>query len=295
VATVLPPPPDKYEEPGYLPEEPGEPAMLLADDGSRLFYVDSEPRDELWLLDVQGLLPPLQITDDVHFEPYIGGHILPRFLGHQLTVAIGDVATMDWFAADLANGGTVENRTDTGTATPPFAAGTLDPTDALAAGAALLVTDQQPGGLTLRRVDTVNGGLATLQQGLLAPPIAGSALAGGADVLVRTTAGERLYGASGALLAPLPPDIALTPPVHGAGFAATWVHLTNGWGAVFLYLPGGPVVTGPFESGVTQLAATAGGGLVVVADPVRYHAPGVSVVLNRPQVALRLCLSGAGG
>ena len=297
-ASVLPPPPDDYEDPGYLPEGAGEPALLLADDGSRLLYVDSDPRDELWLLDLAGVLPPLQITADHHFQPYIGGHILPRFHGPRLAVAIGDVAAMDWFAVDLANGGSVANLTNTGTPLPPFASGVLDPADGLTAGGTLLVTDRQPAGLTLRRVDPLAGGLATLEHGLLGPAVPGAALAGAgaADVLVRTTAGERLYaGTTGALFAPLPPGLALTPPVHGHGFAATWLHLANGWGSVCLYRHDGSLATGPFEQGVTQLTATAAGGLVVVGNPVRYFAPGVSLVLNRPAAAVRLCLSGAGG
>ena len=49
-AAVLPPVGGKYEEPGYLPEAPGEPAMLLNDDGTRLFYVLANVRDELFLL-----------------------------------------------------------------------------------------------------------------------------------------------------------------------------------------------------------------------------------------------------
>jgi hypothetical protein len=297
-ATVLPPGPDKYEEPGYLPEEPGEPALLLADDGSRLFFVDSEPRDELWLLDTTGVLPPLQITEDARFQPYIGSHILPRFLGPRLTVAIGDPAQMDWFAADLANGGTVVNLTNTGGVPAPFAAGTIAPADAVAAGSALLVADAQPTGVALRRIDLVAGGLATLEQGVTGAPEPGSAVAGVTpDVVVATTAGERLYaGADGALLAPLPPGFAITPPVHGDTFAATWLSIVQGWGAVFLYVPGA-IVSGPIEFGVTQLCATASRGLVVVggSTPVRYHAPGLSVVLNRPPVAVRLCLSGAGG
>ncbi len=295
-ATVLPPGPDEYEEPGYLPEELGEPALLLSDDGSRLFYVDSEPDDELWLLDTTGALPPLQITADTLFQPYIGGHILPRFRGAALDVAIGDPGQMDWFHVDLANGGVVGNLTNTGTAAPPFASGTIDPADAIAAGGALLVTDHQAAGLALRRVDPVNGGLTTLQQGLLAAPVTGSALAGPADVLVRTAAGERLYaGTTGSLFAPLPPGLGVTAPVHGVGFAATWLHLANDWGVVCLYLHDGSLATGPFEHGVTQLAATGSGGLVVVGGTVRYFAPGVAVALNRPPVALRLCLSGAGG
>jgi hypothetical protein len=32
------------------------------------------------MVDVAGVLPPLQITKDQIFQPYIGSHILPRFV-----------------------------------------------------------------------------------------------------------------------------------------------------------------------------------------------------------------------
>src|SRR5690606_7619687 len=44
-AIVLPPAASKYEDPGCLPEEAGSPALMLNEDGSRLFYVDSDVRD----------------------------------------------------------------------------------------------------------------------------------------------------------------------------------------------------------------------------------------------------------
>lgn len=294
-ATVLPPPPSKYEEPGYLPEDPGEPAMLLADDGSRLFFIDADVRDELYLLDMSGTLPTLQITSDPIFQPYIGVHILPKFVAHSLVVAIGDPAQMDWFRAELLpQGGAVVNLTATGSATQPFPSGTLNPVQAAPVAGSLLVADQQVGNLALRRLDVITGGLTTLQQGLLSPPELGSATAGVADVLVRTANGDSLFtGATGALLAKAPTGILLTPPAHGPSFAATWVHLANDWGAAFFYF-NGTLVSGPLEYDIKQLAPTPIGGLVVIGSPVRYLAPGVFVVMNRPAAAVRRCLSGAG-
>jgi hypothetical protein len=43
-----------------------------------------------------------------------------------------------------------------------------------------------------------------------------------------------------------------------------------------------------------QLVLTPNNGVVVVGSTVRYLAPGVFVVLNRPAAAMRVCLSGAG-
>lgn len=295
--TVLPPPPSKYEEPGYLPEEPGEPAMLLNHDGSRLFYVEADVRDELYLLDTSGVLAPLPITADAVFQPYIGAHILPRFAADTLTIAIGDPNQMDWFQARLApTGGTVTNLTGTGSMQMPFPSGTVDPVRALAGGSYLLVTEQQGANLVLRRVDPVTGAQTIVQQGLLAAPSLGSATQGTADVVVRTAAGDALFdGTAGTLLGTLPPDLLLTPVVQGPDFAATWLHLTNGFGVGAYYLPDGTTAFGQIDFQVRQIVLTAGGGAVEVGSTVRYLAPATFVLLNRPAVAFRLCLSGVSG
>lgn len=293
-SSVLPPPAGKYEEPGYLPESPGEPAMLLNDDGSRLFFIDADLRDELYLQDTAGLLPPLQITADPIFQPYIGAHILPRFALDKLTIAIGDPGQMDWFQARLgAGGGTVTNLTGTGAPQAPFPAGTIDPVRALDGGGFLLVSEQQGPTLTLRRVDPASGAQTIVHQGLSEAPRVGSALAGTADILVRTATGDSLYrGTDGALMGTLPTDLLLTPPAQGPHFGGSWLHIASGWGLSAYYLPDGTAGFGQIDFGVTQIVLTAGGGAVEVGNPVRYLAPGVYTVLNRPTVAQRLCLSG---
>lgn len=292
---VLPPPPSKYEAPNYLPEGPGEASLLLDETGQRLFYVDALVRDELFLLDTNGVLPTLQITEDGWFQPYIGLHILPKFGGTRLVMAIGDASAMDFFAAQLdAAGGTVQNLTNTGTVSAPFGAGTLSPTSSLPAGGDLLVTDQTPSGLTLRRVDPTVGGLVTLQTGLLGLPEAGGALPGEvSDPVVGSTLGTQLRsGATGSLLVTLPAGLTMTPPVQGPLFAATWLELAGGFGAVFAYGAFG-LVSGPLEVGVTQVAVTPLGGLVIVGSPVRYFAGAAGAVLNRPAATVRLFLAGA--
>ncbi|MEO6594813.1 MAG: hypothetical protein ABIP94_08685 [Planctomycetota bacterium] len=296
-ATVLPPPASKYEEPGYLPEDPGEPAMLLSENGARLFYIDADVSDELYLLDLQTALPALQITADPIFQPYIGVHILPKFVADVLTVAIGDPNQMDWFRVALAPlGGTVVNLTGTGSMLQPYPAGGLDPVQTLDAGAYLLSTEQQAGGLALRRLHLATGAHALVQQNLLSPPQPGSTTGGVADIVVHGVSADSLYlGATGAPLVTLPPGVFLTPTVHGPQFAATWVHLGNGWGVGAFYLPDGTLAMGGLEFDLRQLAMTAAGGVVAIGSPVRYLAPGVFVVMNRPAAALRLCLSGAGG
>ena len=300
-ATMLPPPPSKYEEPGYLPEDPGEPAMLLDDTGTRLLFVDSIVRDELYLLDVTGALPTLQITQDSIFQPYIGVHILPFFSdptnGSKLVLAIGDAGLMDWFRVELnAAGGSVTNLTGTGSVQQPFPAGQLDPVQAATASGTLLIAEQTGAAMALRRLDPLGGASAVVQQNLLAAPVAGSAVAGPADIVVSSTGGDRLYrGDTANLFATTPAGVSLTPPVHGTLIAATWVHLAAGLGVIAYYLPDGTIVAGNLELGVEQVCATAAGGFVVVGPQLRYLAPGTVATLSRPAVAQRLCLSGAGG
>ncbi len=296
-ATVLPPPPGKYEDPGYLPEGAGEPALLLNADGTRLFYVDSDVRDELYVLDTTGALPSLHVTDDPIFQPYIGVHVLPFFVGDALTVAVGDPNRMDWFRARLgAAGGTVVNLSGTGALQPPFPEGTIDPVGGVRRGGELLAVEQLPGALALRRVDPSSGAQTVLHQDLVAAPAIGSGFGGAVDFVVPTQNGDRLYAAGGPAgpLFPLPPGLAIDPPATGPSFRAVWVELVTGFGITAFYLPDGTFVTGPVEFGLEQLCLTAAGGVVAIGSPVRYLAAGVYVVMNRPPVAWRRCLSGAG-
>jgi hypothetical protein len=292
---LLPPPPSKYEEPGYLPEDPGEPAMLLADDGSQLFCVDSIVRDELHLLDLVGGRPPLQITEDAIFQPYIGVHILPKFRGGSLVLAIGDPQRMDWFRATLTpTGGVVANLTGTGSLLPPFVSGALDPVQAATVGGDLLVTEQTGNGLALRRLDPGTATHAVVQQDLLAAPVVGSAVAGRpADLFVPGVGGDRIWRADGALFAAAPPGVLLSATVHGPDYSASWVSLASGWGMVAYWLHDGTIVGGPVEFDVRQVALSGTGALLTVGSVVRFAAPGVLVTLPWPADAV--CLSGAGG
>ncbi|MCU0867222.1 MAG: hypothetical protein MUC36_25860 [Planctomycetes bacterium] len=295
-AIALPPLPSKYEEPGYLPEGPGEPAMLMNDAGTRLFFVDADVRDELALLDLDGVLPTLRMTESTIFQPYIGTHILPRFLADKLVVAVGDPAAMDWFRAELAPAaGTVVNLTGTGSVQQPFPSGTIDPRQSGKVGARMWITEQQAGGLALRDLDPLTGAGGIVQQGLLAPPIPGSSAVGVPDLVVPSPSGDSLHlGGSGLLLAATPAGIELTPPAHGPLFASTWVHLASNFGFAAFYQANGTLLTGPLEFDLQQLVATPIGGFVAIGSPVRYLAPGILVVLNRPVASMRRCLSGAG-
>lgn len=295
---LLPPAPSKYEEPGYLPDGAGEPAMLLSDDGARLFYIDADVRDELHLLDLAGVLPDLQITENQIFQPYIGAHILPKFVAHEMVVAIGDPGQMDWFRVTLAaGGGNVVNLTGTGSLAQPFPSGTIAPTQAADTGAYLLITEQVGALQQLRKLDPVTGVQTIVQHDVLGAPEPGSSFAGAGDTLVRSHAGDALYlGNQATLFATTPAGVSLTPTVHGPVFAATWVHLpTIQWGIVVFYLPDGTLVAGPIEPGIEQITMTAAGGAVLRGPTLRYLAPGREVLLPRPPVPMRLVLSGAGG
>ena len=148
----------------------------------------------------------------------------------------------------------------------------------------------------MRSIEPATGTPVVLQQGLLGTPEVASSNAGAPDVLVHSLAGESLYFASsGSLYGTLPPGLTLTPPVRGPGFSATWVALPSQFGCSAFYFPNGLFLTGPIEFDLKQICLTQSGGVLLNGGSVRYLAPGVFTVLNRPAVSARLCLSGAGG
>ncbi|MFN3240254.1 MAG: hypothetical protein ACE37K_01950 [Planctomycetota bacterium] len=295
-AVVLPPPPSKYEEPDYLPEGAGSQELLLDEDGSRLLYVDSEVRDELYLLDTAGVLPQLHITDDPVFQPYIGVHILPGFAADVLTVAIGDPNLMDWFRAELQpTGGVVVNLTATGSATMPFPEGTIDPVDGIErAGERLLV--EQVGGLQrLRTVDPVTGAGAVLHDQVVGAVRVASVVDGAqvvdADFVVPTLVGDVLHvGANTGLL---PAGFDLRAPAVGPYYRASTVDF-SAWSVPVFYLPTGETLFSTILPQVLQVCPQSGGGSVVVGSQLQHIGPAGSTTLNRPTVAFRRCLSGAG-
>jgi hypothetical protein len=297
-ASVLPPAASKYEDPGYLPEEAGSPALLLNEDGSRLFFVDSDIRDELYLLDISGVLPTLHVTDDPVFQPYIGVHILPGFLANDLTVAIGDPDRMDWFRANLTTtGGTVVNLTATGSANQPFIEGTINPQTLLRDQGIAYAVEQGTNSLVVRRLDLATGAQTLLHGNATEVPILGASTDGSADLIVRTSLGDRLYSSSNPTpLFALPDSLTMGPSSRGPNFSAIRVALQgSNWAIPAYYLPNGTFVTGGIESGIEQLCATAMDGVVMlVGNEARYLAPGIYTVLTRPTVAWRRCLSGAG-
>ena len=152
------------------------------------------------------------------------------------------------------------------------------------------------GAQVLRRLDPVTGAQSIVQQDVVGAPMVGSSLTGSADTLVRSSSGDFLYrGATANPFASTPAGLELTPPVHGPLLAGTWLHLASNGGLVVLYLPDGTLLAGPVEFGVRQIAMTAAGGVVLVGSGIRYVNFGVNETLNRPNAAVRVVLSGAGG
>lgn len=292
-AALVPLPASKYEEPGYLPEEPGEPAMLLDEHGERLFCVDADVRDELWLVDLTGALAPLQITEDQIFQPYIGVHVIPGFFQEELTVAIGDIHQMDWFRARLtASGGEVVNLTATGSPTQPFPAGQLDVRGAVASPSGRLAVEQQVGGSVLRQVPHAGTATVVVASGVVGAPRLGTTLTRTADVIVTGAAGDLLFSGGLSTLS-LPQGLAFGLPATGSAFSVATVNLPGGFALPIVYLPGG-VLIGGIEAGLQQATVTQKGGILLNGTTLRYLSPGVMSTVRRPAVAFRRVLSGAG-
>lgn len=292
----LPPPPGKYEESNYLPEGGGEPAMLLNDAGTRLFFIEGLVRDELQMLDLTGALPTLAITESNIFQPYIGSHILPKFFADKLTVAIGDPAAMDWFRAELSvAGGQVVNLTGTGSLLQPFPSGTLSPVHSMRVAGALVLSEFDAGTLKLRAMDPTSGATVLQLTDLVEPPLLGDGRVQGADVVVRASDGDRLYlGDSGLLFAAAPVGYPIGPVLHGPLFSATTVGLPAGERLPVFYLPDGFVAFGSPEVALQQIVLTQANGLVLVGNSLRHASPAGTVTLNRPTVPVRRLLSGVG-
>lgn len=257
---LLPPPASKYEDANYLPEGTGDVKLLLNEDGSRLFYVDTIVRDESHLLDTTGALGDLQITQDSIFEPYIGIHILPSFKGNQLIASIGDPDQMDWFAASLSpTGHVVRNMTGTGSFSQPYTPGALVPTSLAIAGDRALATDAStttPGLQSLRILDLQTGTSVVADTDLNGPLTAGSSTGPVPDFVVPGV-GDRLYdGATGRLIAAAPPGIRIAPPISGSAYRLAMVKLPPDWTALVFYFADGTGVFGPLVHRLRQAAIT---------------------------------------
>jgi hypothetical protein len=194
-ATVLAPPPAKYEDPQYLPDSAIGPELLLNESGSRLMYTDSTMHEELYVLDTTGALPINHITADQTFQPYISTVILPVFIDQTLVVGIGDPGAFDIYAASPGNtpAATVDLTATSGT-TAPFDSGLLLPQEILPSAGGIAVVTRIGQASQLMRLD-----LATTTPQMLAQDVNEIALCdsvAGAlpDLRMRTTTGDLLLG-----------------------------------------------------------------------------------------------------
>ena len=295
-ATAVTSGPSEFHEPNYLPEGSGQVALLLNDDGTRLFYIDESGDDEMFMLDTTGVLPVLQITDDPFFAATIGIHILPSFLDTSLIVAIGYAELMDWFKVDLTpGGGQVVNLTGTGSMTSPFPEGTMAPTQVNVLNGRLLVSETVGGEQKLRRLDPIAATSTVVATDLPDMPRTGSSFDATPDILVRGI-GDRVYrGDSGLLLATSPPNVFLSDLVQGAEYGATFAHFASGLGIVVIYLDTGAFYASSPESGVEQLVVTQSGNLLVRAATLRLHSPQGYQQVTLPAANVQVIVSGAGG
>jgi hypothetical protein len=158
--------PGKYAGAGYAPGSAVGPTLALSPDGSTVAYVRRiSGEEELYVCPGAGG-PPVHLTDDSIFEPYID-NVVVITIGYAGEIEFaaggegdegGDPLThLDFYRATVGAGGvTVENLTATsGSATPPFLdTGTLAILDAFAlpGGAGRAVVSPTPGGVALRLV-----------------------------------------------------------------------------------------------------------------------------------------------
>lgn len=294
---MLPLPQSDYEDPDYLPEGRGSSQLMLNESGSRLFYVDSDIREELFLLDTTGQLPPLQITEDLIFEPYIGVHILPGFFADELTIAIGDPNLMDWYRVCLSNsGGSVQNLTNTGSASQPYTEGLLDPQTLVRQQGVSYSVEQGSNALNIRRIDPATGSATLLYTNATKAPTRGSSTSSHADMIVHTQQGDRLYSAATHPLYALPTWLSIDGSSRGPAFSVMEVSFTgSNWSVPVFFLPNGHFALGGLYENVTQLIMTNVNGTIMIHDGnASYLTPGFSTTINRPPTAWLRCISGAG-
>ncbi|MBK8975297.1 MAG: hypothetical protein IPM29_05185 [Planctomycetes bacterium] len=292
-AIALPPTPAKYEEPGYLPETPNGPRLLLDDTGDQLFYIDATIRDEAHVLDLSSYATTW-VTGDPNFQPYIGIIVLPIATASTFVAGIGDPARFDVYAT-AAGVPTVANLTQTaGNVTAPWAPGGLVPRAIATTRDGTLLLEAQPsaggpGGL----VRFTPAGPLPVAVGTLGAPELGSGFDGGGDLRVETATGTRLLaGLDATLLADAPVGVSLAGTVvaPGGAFRAALAGLGPAR-ALLLMLPGGMVVGVGAGAAAHAVALTSDGSLLLAGTDLTAFGPGGAATLASGPLALRI-LSG---
>ncbi len=282
-AAVLPPPAADYDDPGYLPGEPNGPHLLLNQDGTRLFYVDSTVREEHYLLDTTAATTPTHVTSDANFEPYIDISIFPSFMADAfedtLVLGVGDPSAFDLYTAKTGTA-SVTNLTGTAGAQPPFGAGTLAPDRGYTLRSNLTVFEQAVGTRTeLRWVDPITAAGGVLDPDLRAPARLGFGSA--PRLLIPGVGGDEFA------------DLSLTPQLVGpagihisrdardasglAVFLASLAALPAGAGALVFELPGGILVPVPVV-GAREFSVGASGVLLNANRLVHISTSGVNLL-----------------
>lgn len=293
-ARRLPPPPAKYEEPGYLPDQANGPRMLLNDDATRLMYTDAAVRDEIYWLDTTGATPTTHVTSDANFQPYIGIGVFPMAFGASLALGVGDPAAFDVFAATTATS-TVANWTRTnGNTTLPFATGalTLHGAGMLGNGAALVLASQGPS----RELLQLGTGIHTVAaRGVRGDIDRGTGRGSSADFRVEATDGDRwLSGVDGAAVLWAPPGILLSNSVAAPGdlFRVGVASVPGQDALVFRFADGSLVLIDTGEP--IRDAVLTNAGLVLDGTTLRYLFAPSSLVTLPTGGSARWVLSGAG-
>ncbi len=298
-ATQLSPKASKYEEPGYLPEFGGGTRLMLNDDGTRLLYVDSTVRDEIFLLDTGTNGVNYQVTSDANFKPYIGIMIVPMFVKTTLTIGVGDADAHDLYKV-LTTAKNVLNLTGTAQETqPPYGAGALAPESAYQSQAGIVITSLKQTNLPslVRRIDTNTASQSTITAAQRAAMSTGDALGGTPTILVPGWTGDTFVdSATLKTVLPGPPGVFLTPEVHGQGGLFT-VFIASDYTGItvpVVRIVNGPLVILPPEKGLQQIVLTPAGGGILNAASLRYLSPTKNVLMSS-SAKVRFVVSGAGG
>lgn len=294
-AQRLPLPEREYREPEYLPTGNGQPHLLLNHNGTRVMVTELGIEDELHYVSTGVGGGSSWVTQDANFSDYIGSHILPAFAADRLLFASGHLGWRDWYAQQPD--GSVLNISQTGSPETPFLVGALDVEGRFQlANGTSLATEAVGPQLSLRWLNPA-GGTAVLFQDLVVAPQVGSATAGGPDLRIVGSTGQRLLrGTDGALQLAVPAGIELTDPVRGPqGWTAIWAHLPVGVGMLGVLLGDGTILLGPAGVGVPQLGWTLAGDLTVRwADRIEVYSVSGSRLVPLGTGPARI-VSGAGG
>lgn len=299
-AQALPPPPAKYEEPGYLPDVVGGPELMLDETGGKLLYTDATIRDEIYLLDI-ATGATTHVTSDPNFMPYIGVGILPAFTAGELVLAVGDPIGFDWFAATTSSD-VVRNLTRTGPVPRPYDVGSLVPLAGYRApsGAVLSFEAAGPSLARARRIDPASATDVVVAGALDDVPRLGGTFSSTAFVRLGGTQGDMLLdAATAAPRIPGPPGVVLSNEIVGPGggygmFVASLENDPTGAVVPILDVFGAGLIALPAEVGLLQFVLTRAGGALLNGTTLRHLGNGrVTPITGGP--GTRIVLSGVSG